>query len=166
MWCSVTSVKTSKKICWRKKNLVSSFIPLHYNLAVHSTMTSVCVNSCLLSCFPFCLLCSGVRYHSLLHSPNVSQVSLCSSILVNLFDIMLEAVTSTLLPALPAISIVPAIFTSCSIKHTDPSTYMYPIQPRNAPGALSHLWYLLLWLFIYWCDMACAYKVLSSTGML
>lgn len=96
------------------------------------------VNSCLLSCFPPCLLLSGVRHRSLLHSPNVSQVSLCRSILVNLFDITLGAVTSTLLPAAPATSIVPATLTCCSMKrtHTLLSFYLYPTRPTDKPGTI------------------------------
>lgn len=130
-----------------KKNIASSFIPLYYN-HVDRCSSQIqynemcvckckCVNSSLLSCLPPCLLFSGVQCRSLLHSPNVSQVSLCSLILVNLSDITFRAVTSTLFPVLPVISIVPAIFT-CSIKHIHiaPSHFI-PCSLEPQPGTIS-----------------------------
>lgn len=149
--------------------LASSFIPLHYNLQWR-VRSCVSVNSCLLSCFPPCLLLSGVRHRSLLHSPNVSQVSLCCSILVNLFDITLGAVTSTLLPAAPATSIVPAMLTCCSMKthtHFFPSTRI-PHNLQINRGQFKEIHFLthdclLLWLLKILCILVECGVCLHST---
>lgn len=112
VWCSVTSVKLSKR------NVEKTSPPLLFFLhhadprsffKYDNAAGDVCVSSRLLNCFPFCLLFSGVRCRSTALLPNVSQVSLCCSIHVNFFDITLGAVTSTLLPALPGTPIVPAM---------------------------------------------------------
>ncbi len=137
----MTSVKISKRNVEKKAHYFLLFFtlqPCSSQYDAKCVNVCVCVNSCLLSCFPSCLLCSGVRYHSLLHLPNVSQVSLCCSILVNLFDITLGAVTSTLLPALPVISIVPAVSLCCSIKHMQRAFYICRIQHSDKPGPIKN----------------------------